>query len=120
MASAHAVSTARSDQPGMGRGRRTTAMIEVDFCDVASIAAVQRFIHDHWALNHVLSTHRELFEWQHCAPDRCNFIVARREAEILGVLGFIPTTQYDASLADRCTIALALWKIRPDAGEAGL
>jgi hypothetical protein len=97
-------------------------MVDIHLCRLDEIELVMLFVHEHWAADHVLSWHRALMDFQHLGPDHYNFVVARRvtNGEMLGVLGFIPSQLYDEALADRNTIWLALWKIRPDAGVAGL
>ena len=94
------------------------------FCQNEDVGEVMRFIRDHWKEDHVLATHRGLFDWQYRnhASDRYNFVLGRRDSdgELLGVLGFIPTERYDPSLANDSVVWLALWKVRADAGITGL
>jgi len=96
--------------------------VDIHLCRHDEIELLMRFVHEHWAADHVLSWHRSLMDFQHRTPDRYNFVIARAEGdgELLGVLGFIPTQLYDETLADRNMIWLALWKVRPDAKVAGL
>ena len=78
------------------------------------------FLHEHWKDDHILSWHRELMDWQHFAADgEYNYLVAWRDEVVLGVLGYIPTHHFDPDLGANVTF-LALWKVREDAGVAGL
>ena len=80
-----------------------------------------RFIDKHWKRDHVLGNNRALMDWQHrCQDGSYNNLLARRDRELLGALGYIPTTRYDAALRAEKLVWLALWKIRDDSGVAGL
>lgn len=96
--------------------------LEVRLCEAHEIGLVMKFLHEHWARDHVLARDRALMDWQHERQDgRYNFIIASRggDSGLLAVLGFIPTSRYDPQLAEQ-TVWLALWKVRPDAAAAGL
>ncbi|MBI5211319.1 MAG: hypothetical protein HY927_15200 [Elusimicrobia bacterium] len=98
-------------------------MVAVRLCRLDEIGAVMAFLHRHWSADHVLSWHRPLMDWQHrdtAHPDRYNWVVAERGGDVIGVLGFIPTRHYDPALGDRSLLWLSLWKVRDDAGVAGL
>src|SRR6185295_14933508 len=72
---------------------------------------------------HVLVTCRALLDWQHRETNGAySFIVARRRDDraVLGILGYIPTRRFDPGLAGRSVIWLTTWKVRDDAGVAGL
>jgi hypothetical protein len=96
----------------------------IGFCRNQDVGDVMQFIRDYWKEGHILGTHRGLFDWQYRDPaaDRYNFVLCRRDSdgELLGVLGFIPTTLYDPSLVDNAVVWLALWRVRPDSGITGL
>ncbi len=90
--------------------------VTVDFAQAADTEAIMRFVREHWSARHVLGHSRALFDWQHAAGDRCNFVLGRTAAEgIVGVLGFIPLSRYDATLAaGRETLWLTTWKVREE------
>ena len=96
----------------------------IDFCHRDEGPVLMQFIDEHWGAGHVLARHRDLLDSQHydVARERYNFVVARSDAsdDFLGVLGFIPTDRYDATLTDSNVIWLALWKVRDNAGISGL
>jgi hypothetical protein len=96
--------------------------VDLHLCRPDEVGLLTRFLHEHWAADHVLSWHRPLLDFQHGSASGYNFVLARRtiDGELLAVLGFITTALYDPALADRNTVWLALWKVRPDAGVAGL
>ena len=92
-------------------------------CGAAEIEDVLQFIDEHWAHGHVLATCRPLLDWQHRDADGTySVIVARRSTDraVLGILGYIPTRRFDAGLADQNVVWLTTWKVRDDAGVAGL
>ncbi|WP_431204216.1 hypothetical protein ACQ86E_03555 [Bradyrhizobium betae] len=76
------------------------------------------FIRDYWSKTHVLARSEALMDWQHRdeANRRYNFIAARNgEGQIVGILGFILASRYDATLAgEHDTLWLTTWKVRPD------
>jgi hypothetical protein len=97
--------------------------ISFDYCGLDDAEALMRFVHDHWSPNHILSRSRRLLDWQHRneAEARYNILLARTaDGEIVGMLGFIPSSRYDSSLAaDRETIWLSVWRAL-DGYAAGL
>lgn len=88
------------------------------------IPAVMRFIDEVWASGHVLSQSRQLMDWQHCDrmdPDGYNWFIGENvDRHIQGVLGFIPTWLFDASLEAEPVVWLALWKTRTAPENNGL
>lgn len=97
--------------------------VDIHLCAAEEIDLVSRFLDRYWARDHVLSRDRALIGWQHGRDDgRYNFLVARAAGgdELLGVLGFIPTGRYDATLVHDETVWLALWKVHPTAAPTGL
>src|SRR4051812_19062888 len=93
-------------------------------CPSGEIDDVVQFIEQHWKPGHILTTCRALLDWQHRLPDGSGygFIVARRRSDstILGILGYIATNRFDASLTNANVLWLTTWKVRDDAGVSGL
>lgn len=90
---------------------------EIRRCGEQDLAGVMAFIHAHWARNHLLSWNRPLMDWQHgdpANPGSYNWLIAEDEEGIQGILGYIPTSKYDISLASNPLTWLALWKIRAE------
>ena len=71
---------------------------------------IMEFIDLHWKKDHILSLNNVLFDWQYKDKNKYNFIVARDEKKIIGILGFIPNTKYDSEIQKKI-IWLALWKV---------
>ena len=92
-------------------------MVEISSCKEGDISDVMEFIHLYWANEHILSKHRELMDWQYGdlkGSGNYNWLIAKDEDGIQGILGFIPICKYDAELAKHPLTWLALWKIRPE------
>jgi hypothetical protein len=88
--------------------------IHIGFCSKEDIPNLKEFLHKHWRPNHIFCHHQTLFDWQHWNEEMnaYHFLLARDEKEeILGVLGFIPTFQYDASLEKKGDFFGAIWRI---------
>lgn len=96
--------------------------IQIKICSNNEIGQVMKFIDEHWSKGHVLSYSRELVDWQHYnkIENHYNFIIAKSNNEILGVLGYIPTYHYDEKLITNKFIWLVLWKVRDDLNLGGL
>ena len=102
--------------------------IQVGIATMADEPRLRHFIDQHWRANHPLSLNPWLLRWQHRFPDaddeRLTFMVARRSGDdspdaLLGVLGFMPFRRFDP-VANWSELALALWKVRPEARVPGL
>ncbi len=97
-------------------------MTNITLCRTSDLPALQEFLHHNWAPNHILARSMDLMAFQHgsATPDGSyNWLIAKDNNEILGILGFIPTTKYDQSLTEQMTW-LALWKVRSDRPNTGL
>lgn len=82
-------------------------------------ADILRFLEEHWRSDHVFVRRPELLDWQHrTRSGDLNFILARGEDAIAGLLGFIPTRHYDPNLDP--DVFLAIWKVRDDLSGSGL
>jgi len=96
-------------------------MVEIRRCLPEEVEELMQFLGDHWQVGHVLATSRALMDWQHRATDgRYNYVIAKKEGRMLGVLGYIPTSRFDTLLAAFDVVWLALWKVRADSGQSGL
>ena len=102
--------------------------VEVRFARRADETAIRVFLRDHWRRDHIFVDHPELLLWQHAAvdsPERdLTFVLATKNSddngeEILGLLGYMPFRRFDAS-SSWTELALAIWKVRDDAGLPGL
>ena len=88
----------------------------VRVCGYEEAESLMEFIRRYWSPNHVLGGSRALLDWQHRDADRgFNFVLAHAGDEIVGILGFIPSSRYDKSLASSAeTVWLTTWKVRND------
>lgn len=95
--------------------------LDIRRCRIDEIDEVARFIDEHWKKGHVLAVDRRVMDWQYRASDDSyNIIVARQGEHLWGILGYVPTSRYDASLGDRSIVWLALWKVRDGCSISGL
>ena len=95
--------------------------VNIDRCNPNDIEDVVRFIDDHWKRGHALVTSRTLLDWQHRNPDGgYSFVVARQDGAVIGILGYISTMRFDPALAPDNVVWLTTWKVRDDAGVAGV
>jgi hypothetical protein len=96
----------------------------ISFCTVDEVHDLKKFIDVHWKKNHPLSVSDALLDWQHYDKKNqiYNFVIGRNRitGEIDGILGFIPTYQFDDDLRDNKDIWLAIWKKRVDVHAEGL
>lgn len=105
-----------------------TGKIAIRFASGADEGAILAFLRSHWRENHIFVIHPEVMRWQHqsSSTDKpgLNFVLAERVSnegatDLMGLLGFIPFRHFDPA-ADWSEIALAIWKVREDAGAPGL
>jgi hypothetical protein len=105
-----------------------TDNLRVGLATRSDAARIVEFLNQHWRSNHVFVTNPELMRWQHEFPgrseDALTFCLADRfhhdgSRALLGLIGFIPFRRYDPRMA-WSEMALAIWKVRDDAGIPGL
>ena len=72
--------------------------VEFEICTKDKVEALIDFIDKHWKQDHVFVINRELFNWQHKSKDLYNFVLAVEDENIIGILGFIPTSQFSDEL----------------------
>ena len=95
--------------------------VTIDRCAERDIDDVVRFLDEHWQRGHALVVSRRLLDWQYRNADGgYSFIVARADGRVAGILGYISTERYDPALASDNVVWLTTWKVRDDAGVAGL
>jgi len=82
--------------------------MEIRLLKKTELPLLQRFIHEYWRPDHVLSKSRQLMDYQHFNGEAYNFVVAIEGEKIYTALGFIPTRQYDPAI-ERFDIWLAIW-----------
>jgi len=90
-------------------------MYDIRLARLDETKRLQTFIEEHWRRDHIFVKSKTLLDWQHRhnSADHYNFIVGVEivSGEIHGVLGFIPLSQFDASLPDERLCWMAIWKV---------
>ena len=96
-------------------------MLNISICRDSDIANLKGFIHKNWQEDHILCNSDSLINWQYRNDDGTyNFILAKYQNHIIGVLGFIETKRYDKNLQELNVIWLALWKVKSNNKFPGL
>jgi hypothetical protein len=95
-------------------------MIEIDLCQKKDITKVQNFINNHWKKGHILSYHSNLLKWMYKRKEGLNFILAKQDENIIGILGFIKNSQFSKKSKFKDIIWLALWKVIEEKAAPGL
>jgi hypothetical protein len=100
-------------------------MITIRRCQTSDVPEVLAFLDAYWKAGHILTVERSLFDWQYSLrdhPGEYSIAIARRDADgaLLGLLGYMPTRQFDPALSANNSIWLALWKIRADVATGAL
>jgi len=68
------------------------------------------FIKNHWKVNHIFLKNNDLFFWQHNGNHKyLNFVIAKDNNKIVGILGFIPSNHFDNN-SNYTKIWLTMWK----------
>lgn len=92
-------------------------------CTLNDVESLVQFIDLYWQKNHILCKSRKLLNWQYfnSSENSYNFILAIADdnKEIHGILGFIPTQQFDESLVAK-DLWLSIWKVRNDIKAVGM
>ena len=102
------------------QGAQLSMGVEIGLCNFNDIDDLISFINTDWKKNHIFVKDRKLFEWQHKCKNHYNFVLAKEKGTIIGILGFIPTSQYSNSLISNNEIWLAIWKVKEEAKRPGL
>lgn len=91
--------------------------MEIKKLSLQELPQLMKFIDEHWSKGHILSYDFDVINWYYKGINEdYNFLIAKNDSEIFGVLGFINTDKF--SCHDE--IWLALWKVRSDSPNAGL
>lgn len=93
---------------------------KIGLCDFSEVDDLISFIDSDWKKNHIFVKDRELFDWQHKGKNHYNFVLAKSDDEIIGVLGYIPLSQYSDALSENNELWLAIWKVKDGVNKPGL
>jgi hypothetical protein len=94
--------------------------IRISLCGFSEVEQLMSFIDSDWKKDHIFVRDRKLFDWQHKGKDNYNFVLAKNEDDIVGVLGYIPLSQYSSILAENNELWLAIWKVKDGISKPGL
>lgn len=96
-------------------------MKNISFCSDKDFDKLQKFIHEKWKENHILSVDNKLMDFQHKSKNGYNFVISKNDNnEITGILGFIPLSKFDQNLKATTDIWLAIWKVDENKAEPGI
>ena len=83
-------------------------------CKEKNVYDLLSFIKKFWNKNHILTKNKKLFDWQYKnnLTKNYNFIIALSEKKkILGILGFIPLSQFSNKIKLNYGAWLSVWKV---------
>ena len=95
-------------------------MVQIELCAKKDIINLQKFINDHWKNNHILSQNISLLDWMYNRCEGLNFLLAKKNKKIIGILGFIKNSNFNKNDSVRDIIWLALWKVVEERAYPGL
>lgn len=68
----------------------------------------KNFIIKNYKKNHILAKHKKLFNWFYKSKNNYNFLSAKYNNKIIGVIGFIPLKHFDHKLKNQFFFSLAV------------
>ena len=96
-------------------------LYQIAFLTLDELPSLMKFIHENWRERHILSTSKDLFDWQHKSElhREYDFVIAKGDdGEIVGALGFISSFRF--SKIEDGLIWLAIWKVKDSFAASGL
>jgi acyl carrier protein len=123
---AQATENAPTDDTAAGNGSAASQAEStiIEFAPRTAEREIIDFIRNYWRANHIFTKDLELFRWQHvnAVTGEVNFVLGRdaTAGQIDGLLGFMPTAQYDPNLESAKDLWLAVWKVRESRSVPGL
>lgn len=92
-------------------------MTSIHHAIISDIPEIMNFISTEWAAGHILSQSRELFLWQYAQHENreLNFLLARNNKKIVGMLGFTLNSQYCEVGITHDMKWLSMWKVTSEA-----
>ena len=86
-------------------------MMKVEKCKISDKELLVSYIDQFWQKNHILVKNQDLLDWQHLNNSFYNFYVFKNQEKICGIIGFIPTSQYDNYLINDKDYFGAIWSV---------
>ena len=62
--------------------------------DKKEIRSIMSFLKKFWKKNHILSKNLKVFKYFYLEKKKINFVVAKYQSKIIGVMGFISNSRY--------------------------
>lgn len=90
----------------------------IEKCKKEDCELLVTYINNYWQKDHILARRHDLLEWQHLNKSYFNFYVSKYEGKICGILGFIPSKQYDSKLIPNKDYFGAIWSVNKYAPPA--
>lgn len=97
-------------------------MFSINFCKTKDIHHLMKFIGDHWSKDHILAKNINFMKWQHYEKEKkfYNFIVAKKNKDLIGCHGFISHSHFSKKLLLNNTIWMVNWLAIKGAPNPGL
>ena len=90
--------------------------MKISIATIDDISDIQSFINTEWKENHILARDESFFKYEYVYNKHVNFLIAKVDNKIQGVLGFIPSKiykknklNYTEENSDYCA---SLWKVK--------
>jgi hypothetical protein len=96
-------------------------MNSIRLCTKKDVKDLKEFLNEKWQKNHIFTKDDSLLDFQHKNKNIYHFVISRNNNNrINGVLGFIPTYQFDQKLSKDICVWLAIWKVDEEISSPGL
>lgn len=96
-------------------------MSSIKLCTKKDIKDLKEFLDDKWQKNHILVKDDSILDFQHKNKNIYHFVISRNNSNCInGILGFIPTYQFDQKLSKDICVWLAIWKVDEEISPPGL
>lgn len=88
----------------------------IKISEKSDINDIQSFINTEWKKNHLLARDESFFKYEYLYNNEVNFLIAKSDNKILGVLGFIPSKIHTKNkinyIEDNSDFCATLWKVK--------
>ena len=88
----------------------------IKIAEKSDINDIQTFINTEWKKNHLLARDESFFKYEYLYNNKVNFLIAKSDNRILGLLGFIPSKIYIKNeinyIEDNSDLCATLWKVK--------
>ena len=70
---------------------------DIRLAEKRDLKKIMLFIKNEWSHDHILANNQLFFEYQYCSDNNVNFVIALEGKRIMGVLGFIKSSDNEAN-----------------------